>query len=64
MNKVKVTKGVVADYLTIGDVTIAVPNGCPIGVSYRHGDDTPKEEVGQGIALKRMLDDSKKKGLV
>lgn len=62
--KATITKGTIADYITIGDVTIAVPNGCPIGISYRHGDDTPKAEVGQAIALKRMVEDSKKKGLV
>lgn len=53
----------IATYIKVGDVTIAIPLNCPVGISFRHPDDEDNPEVGQGVALKRMIEDGGKKGL-
>ena len=61
---VHIKSGSLSDFITIGDYTIAVPTGCPIGVSKRHGDDEFNKEVGQDLALARMIKDFGNKGLL
>ena len=61
---VHIKNGSLSDFITIGDYTIAVPMGCPIGVSKRHGDDEFDAEIGQDLALGRMVKDFKDKGLL
>lgn len=51
----------VADYLTIGDVTIAVPKGCPIGLAFKHPDDAESKITGQAIAFQRLINETVRK---
>lgn len=62
--RIKITKGFLADFITIDNVTIAVPHDCPIGASYRHEDDCQYDEVGQAISMERMLKNAKRKGII
>lgn len=62
-NTVTITNDSLATYIRVGDVTIAVPVSCPMGYSRKHPDDDYNPTIGEGIALKRMLDDGGKKGL-
>ena len=46
-----------AMYIMINEtVTIAIPKGTPIGISFKHPDDEYNEEIGQALALKRLLE--------
>ena len=46
-----------AKYIMINDtITIAIPIDTPMGISFRHPDDEYNEEIGQALALKRMLE--------
>ena len=46
-----------ATYITINDtVTIAIPNEVPIGISKKHPEDEYNKEIGEALALKRMLE--------
>lgn len=46
-----------AKYITVNNyITIAMPIDTPIGISFKHPDDEYDEEIGQALALKRMLE--------
>lgn len=64
IEKVKLSKGVMADFIQIGSITIAIPKDAPIGISCKHEDDEQNDEVGQAIASDRMLKDAVKKGVI
>lgn len=50
-----------AKYITINDtMTIAIPIDTPMGISFKHPNDEYDEEMGQALALKRMLEISTK----
>lgn len=55
-----VDEGVLADYITIGNITIAIPTGTPYGIS-KFVDDA---EIRQALALTRMISNASIKGLI
>lgn len=65
-NNIKIDTDVLgmADIIHIGDITIALPTGCPIGISRKHPDDENVKEVGQSLAFTRLLKSAKAKGVI
>jgi hypothetical protein len=57
------TKGMVK-YVYIGDITIAVPAGCPIGITKKHPNDEQSKQTGEAIAFSRMMENALESGLI
>lgn len=51
-------------YVYIGDITIAVPRGIPVGITKKHSDDEYSTQIGEAVSLKRMMDNAHKLGMI
>lgn len=51
-----VSSNAISQFITIGNVTIAIPKDCPKGISSRHPEDEYSQEIGQALAQTRMLE--------
>lgn len=53
---IKKSNNSVCDFVRIGDITLAVPKGCPVGIAVKHPDDEYSKEIGEAIAFQRMYE--------
>ena len=55
---IRVGEDKLADYITIGDMTIALPKGTPVGIAFKHPDDEVSDLTGRAIAFQRLANES------
>lgn len=61
---IHVTQGIMSTLIVIGNTTIAVPKDVPVGISRKHPTDKTNREIGNSLAITRMLEDASRKGLL
>ena len=64
MIRFKSDKNGLSKSVHIGDYTITIPIGSPVGISKKHKDDERCKVIGDSISLSRMITDAHDKGLI